>query len=425
MAVRGWVAALGAIVSIDASATCWVQVPNTCLPNATLLTGSQPTYDKPGKTRTTGGSQSCGTNRLGAPRVDAAKAEWAGTWDAPLSEPIRWGNPLYADLCWHGGDVRGGFAPAMPWSDTHGTRAIRVHSNGSTVEGVCVESIGDGVSVKWGLYLEDCPGASDDYWKQGPPASCETGAAPVTSFTVRGSYFRDIRDDAIEGDYLPGGLIEDVLIDGAFTAFGFRMQECDHGVDGRDRTLEIGHSLVRLQDTVWEPARGRFEHGQFFKWPTENVDCNPPLGDQDCNDPTTEDCTCPDKGLRLNIHDSHFRVDNHNSDAANALRMPTGSDGTTKLGSCSNNVVTWLGGGGPYTSCPAPAPQYPNSAVPCDLQHWNDGFKGCFVFRTDASTWNQDRRAWITSHGCTCGTPGCPDCEGLLAPKQVPRAIVD
>ena len=114
--------------------------------------------------------------------------------------------------------------------------------------------------------------------------------------------------------------------------------------DGRGNTWIVRDSLIRLQPmpTVYKgEAPG---HGKFFKWDKEGL------------------------GPRLDLHNNIFRVD----------QPPNGGDlGVPEeyLGSCSNNIVVWLGEG-----------EYP------------DPLPSCFTVTTDKSVWDAAVSVWKANH---------------------------
>ena len=185
---------------------------------------------------------------------------------------------------------------------------------GLKVEDVTVDNFGDAIRIK----------DSTDNW------------------TLRRLHVITAHDDCVEDDRLYGGLIEDALFEGCYV---FLSERPGGGVripvDGRSKTVTIQNTLVYLKPmpTVYKgPAPGT---GPLFKW--------------------------SDLGSKLVITNTIFRIDqkpNHGD-----LIIPPG------LGSCSNNVIVWLGRGAYPARLPA-----------------------CFTVTTSRTVWDQAVADWKARH---------------------------
>jgi hypothetical protein len=135
--------------------------------------------------------------------------------------------------------VGGRFAGEVPmtsgWRETYCNSAALLLREGSStplVEEIRVRRAWDGVR-----FAEGC----DD-------------------FTLRSSWLSDIRDDAVENDYLQSGTIEDCLFDGCFS--GISIDPGDRSETGADRSLAIRRCLIRMQPF---PTERGLSHGSPFK----------------------------------------------------------------------------------------------------------------------------------------------------------------
>ena len=236
--------------------------------------------------------------------IDARTASWT----ALGSNPVQFGGG--SGLCWSGGYLEGDYPPNATWDTTHLTSAVKTIGLGVTVENVRAVTYGDGIKLYQG----------------------------TDNFTIRGLYLHDMRDDCIEGDWLPGGVIEDSLLDGCYNAFAARPRDSDPVSDGSGKTWVIRNVLayVRPQIGVYSgPSPG---NGAFFKWDTSPAQRSP----------------------KVAIHDTILRIDQYPNGNQEGLWVLDG-----KLESCSNVTIVWLGGG------PYPAPVPPCVTVVTDVSVWD------------------------------------------------------
>jgi hypothetical protein len=265
---------------------------------------------------TLSGSQSDLANLNVEPKTkfDATNATWYATSDTRIE--------LSGDnLCWHGGLVEHNWPADQDWNTTHDDHAFKISSSNLVIENVQIKTAGDGISMYEG----------------------------TDNFLVRGVYMEDIRDDAIEHDWLAGGTIEDTLINGAYVAFAARSRDSGN-VDGSSNTWIIKDTLAWLRPQVGVYKGTSPGHGGFFKW--EQTD-NAPM---------------------LSLHNNIFMVGqkaNHQD-----LGVPQG-----KLIDASNNIVVWLGEG-----------DYP------------DPLPAGFTITTDRSVWDNAVADWMSRHQSVSAT---------------------
>lgn len=86
-----------------------------------------------------------------------------------------------------------------------------------------------------------------------------TGASG--GLAVRNSWISDVRDDAIENDYLHPLAISDTLIDGAFQGVSVKSAG-DRAIDGRGNEVVLSGVLIRLADY---PYKGEMRFGALIK----------------------------------------------------------------------------------------------------------------------------------------------------------------
>jgi hypothetical protein len=166
----------------------------------------------------------------------------------------------------------------------HDTYAFKVMGIPSfTLEGVRQFDYGDGITIK-------------EY--------------SSTNWTIRGVYFKYMRDDCIENDWLNSGTVEDSFFDGCFQ--GVSSRPFTGTQDGSSNVVVVKNSLFRLQHM--DKGYTRPGHGGFFKW--------------------------SDKGPMVSLDNNVYRVDEHSQHKNHSFGPPAG-----KLKDCSNNVMIWLGPG--------------------------------------------------------------------------------
>lgn len=165
-------------------------------------------------------------------------------------------------------------------------------------------------------------------------------------FVLRGSWISEVRDDCIENDYLNGGLIEDMLLDGCFSGLSMRPPK-DATRTTAGGPVVIRHVLMRMQSYPYK----------------DEVEQGPPL-------------KLDEAGPRIEMHDSILAMDDRNVVSQRRLGI-----GWERIGKCSGNLLLWTADG-PYPKKFARPPE-------------------CFriVEGEEARTlWQDARRNWIDCH---------------------------
>ena len=157
------------------------------------------------------------------------------------------------------------------------------------------------------------------------------------NWTIRGVYFKYIRDDCVEDDFLYSGTIDDSLFDGCYDGISARAwsgQSPDPG-DGSTNLIVMKNSLLRLQEMDAAYSAGPLpNHNAFWKW-----------------DP---------KAPQVALYNNVFRADADSWEGNGAgmyMAPPPG-----KLADCENNTMVWLGAG-PFPE-PLPPPLMASPALP-------------------------------------------------------------
>jgi hypothetical protein len=156
-----------------------------------------------------------------------------------------------------------------------------------------------------------------------------------------------IRDDCVENDHVFGGLIEDSLFDGCYVVFASRPTAniISAGYYGRNETVVMRNNLLRLEPQP-KPRKGLysdFGSGNIFKM--------------------------HDLSPKMELHGNIFMAEKLGQGGKDSMLLPK------NLGSCSNNVMVWLGPG-----------DYPIS------------LPSCFTVTKDRSVWDNAVAAWKASH---------------------------
>ena len=185
-------------------------------------------------------------------------------------------------ICFLGGHIMGSEPPATPYNTMHLTYGLVARASSFRLEELLVFDYGDGASM-------DAQGDAD--------------------WTVRNAYFKFIRDDCVENDFLNSGTIENSLFDGCFEGFSSRAYTT--ALDGSNNLVVVKSSLFRLQDM--DQGYSKPGHGGFFKW-----DARAPM---------------------IALYNNVYRVDS--PIVENDVLIPPAN----KLKTCSGNVMIWLGAG--------------------------------------------------------------------------------
>lgn len=220
-------------------------------------------------------------------KIDASKAMWFGLGE----NPVRFGGA--AGVCWSGGVIQGNYPNDLDWARFHTTAAVKtVSASDVTVEKVRATGYGDGIKLYEG----------------------------TENFTISEVYLHDMHDDCIEGDWLPGGVIEDSLLDGCYQAFAARPRDGDTTSDGSNKTWVIRNTLVYVRPQIGVYKGVSPGNGGFFKW----------------------DNSEPSRSPNVSIQNTILRIDQKSTFDVVGMWVPP-----DKLAYCSNVVIVWLGEG-PY-----------------------------------------------------------------------------
>ena len=279
------------------------------------VTARPPCLDQTGPTITVTGTQAAfdNTSMASDTKVDASTAQFVAP-SAIVVVHVGGGSRI----CWHGGEIIGELPPSTPWSTMHDSYGIDVDGPSFQLEQLRVFNNGDGVTMD----------AQED-----------------VNWIWRDVYFKYMRDDCVENDFLNNGTIEDSFFDGCYS--GFSSRSYTSVLDGRNNVVVVRNTLFRVQSM--DQGYRRPGHGGFWKWETN--------------------------GPRIDLYNTVFLTDGPTIED-DAIMPPPG-----RLRNCSGNVMIWLGSG-PF---PEPVPTAP----------------GCFRLLTGAEGqqfWDSAVAAWKAAH---------------------------
>ena len=274
-------------------------------------------------------------------KVDASTAQFA---TAALETIYLAGG---SDICWSGGEVIGRYPPSTSWDTMHNSYGMIAHQPSFRLENYRAFNQGKGISYD---------------------------GAENTNWSVRGLYFRYIRDDCVEDDFLNGGTIDDSFFDGCYSGVSSQRDPAAMGQDGHANLVIMQNSLMRMQ-TMDAAYSGTVPNADpFWKW--------------------------DDLGPQLALYNNVFRADAvaWESLGIRETMVPP------NLVDCSNNVMIWLGPGAfPYS--------YPAT--------FNG--KTCFTIMTGQAGldyWNAAVAAWKARHPFTQSDIAAP-IVSMFAPGLV------
>ena len=271
--------------------------------------------DQAGSTLTVSGAQTSfdNTSIASDTKVDASTAQFASP-SATVVVHVG-GGP---GICWHGGEIDGQLPPSTPWATMHDSYGIDVDGASFLLEGLRLFDLGDGVTM-------DSQG--DVHW------------------IWRDVYFKYMRDDCVENDFLNSGTIENSFFDGCYS--GFSARPYTSVLDGSNNVVVLRNTLFRAQ--AMDQGYAQPGHGGFWKWAS--------------NSP------------KIDLYNTVFLIDGPTIED-DAIVPPPG-----KLRNCYGNVMIWLGSG-PF---PEPLPSQP----------------GCFTLLTGAQGqqfWDSAAAQWKAAH---------------------------
>lgn len=219
-----------------------------------------------------------------------------------------------------GGRFDGQVPLSSDWQQTYCNSAallVRDGTNSATIEGVRARRCWDGIR-----FIEQADG-----------------------FRLKGSWLSEIRDDAVENDYLVSGTIEDCLFDGCFS--GISLDPASNKLDGTDQIVTIDRTLIRMQPYL---ARGEVTH----QAPIKVAETSP----------------------KLRITGSIFALSSPNMRGFPRLRRAW-----QRLIESRDNTLLWL----------------PDEPIPSTLPLPPSGFR--LLTGADARAyWDRARQRWVTAH---------------------------
>jgi hypothetical protein len=201
-------------------------------------------------------------------------------------------------LCVLGGTVLGQYDRTWDWDRMHDTNnaAIAFENKHAIIDGLRADNVTDGVRPR-----------------------------PGTDFVIRNIWLSHIRDDCIENDHLQGGVLDNSLLDGCYTAFSARPSRAKvaNGWNGSQAVWTIQNSLVRLEPMPGPRGKTKdgLGHGTFFKWHSRGK---------------------PYKSLspKLVLYNNIFMAERVGQTRPGRMGTPP-----EKVVKCENNVMVWLGPG--------------------------------------------------------------------------------
>jgi Ca2+-binding RTX toxin-like protein len=112
------------------------------------------------------------------------------------------------------------------------------------------------------IRVANTPGVIIDDWRLDGTWDAIRIASGATNFLIDDTWITNVRDDAVENDYVLGGTIRDSLFDGVFS--GISLGDSDH-YDGSMNTLTLDGLMMRNKPYLFE---GKVTHETPFKCDT-------------------------------------------------------------------------------------------------------------------------------------------------------------
>ena len=282
---------------------------------AITVTAPPSCLDQAGPTITVSGAQTAfdNTSMASDTKVDASTAQFAAP-SASVVVHVGGGS----GICWQGGEINGQLPPSTPWATMHDSYGIDVDGASFLLEDLRLFDLGDGVTM-------DSQGDVTWIW--------------------RDVYFKYMRDDCVENDFLNSGTIENSFFDGCYS--GFSARPYTSVLDGSNHVVVLRNSLFRAQ--AMDQGYAQPGHGGFWKW--------------------------ADNSPKIDLYNTVFLIDGPTIED-DAIVPPPG-----KLRNCSGNVMIWLGSG-PF---PEPLPSQ----------------TGCFTLLTGVQGqqyWDSAVAQWQAAH---------------------------
>ncbi len=183
-------------------------------------------------------------NQSSGVRVNARNARFLNR--AGLGNPSFLANYNAASFCLHGGFMDIGLSDTTDWNSFHNAAGLIFYNTpNAVIENMTINQTSDGITFK----------NNNPNW------------------VFRNSYIRHAGDDGVENDRFNNGLVDDVLIDWAFTGLSCRKEQ----KSARDvnYNFRVQNTLIALKPQVgtYEAYQGRSNvpgHNELFKV-TQNV----------------------------------------------------------------------------------------------------------------------------------------------------------
>lgn len=122
-----------------------------------------------------------------------------------------------------------------------------------------------------GLRIENAPSVTIDDWRIDGVWDGIRIATGTTNFLIDDAYLSNVRDDAVENDYVLSGTIRDSLFDGVFSGISLGSGS---PVDGSSNTITIESTFIRNKSYLY---KGEMTHVSPFKANTSAPETTPDI----------------------------------------------------------------------------------------------------------------------------------------------------
>jgi Ca2+-binding RTX toxin-like protein len=119
------------------------------------------------------------------------------------------------------------------------------------------------------LRIEAAPNMTIDEWRIDKAWDAIRIATGTTNWLVDDTYLSNVRDDAIEDDYLLSGTVRDSLFDGVYSGISLANSS---GLNGSASTITLEGAFIRHETYL---VRGEMTHGSLFKANESNPGATP------------------------------------------------------------------------------------------------------------------------------------------------------
>ena len=270
-------------------------------------------------------------NKSGGVRVDARGAQFLNR--AGPGSPSFLTNTNTGSFCLHGGFMDIGLSDTADWNTFHSAAGLILYNTpNAVIENLTIHQTSDGITIK-----DNNP-----------------------NWVFRDSYIRHAGDDGVENDRFNDGLVDDVLIDWAFTGLSCRKEK---SVTDVNYDFKVQNTLIALKPQVgtYEAYMGRSTtpgHNQLFKV-TQNVT----------------------KGCRLVLRDNVFLISKY-AGKIDPSEDPKVNYDVLDRAACQGhkNTIVYTGGESWY------------------LKELRAAAPECFEITTDIGVWKAARARWFDRH---------------------------